>query len=77
MRDERIAKAIGRRIREWRKARGLTQTEFSDKLGGSYKKTNLSPIENGKKMPSVVGLRLMAKTMDTTMEALMDEGEEI
>lgn len=46
-----IKKLLGKRIRELRKARGITQEELAEKLGIGT--PNISYIENGKFAPSI------------------------
>ena len=49
----------GKRIKEIRKANGLTQKELSEKLGTSQQ--NLAQYENGKRQPKFETLRRIAK----------------
>ncbi len=63
------------RIKEYRKAQGLTQQELADLVGTS--KSYVSEIEGGKKFPSGRLLKAFAKQFDKSVLALIeDDGED-
>lgn len=62
--------SLGQRIRELRQSRGLTQTQ----LGGSeVSKSFISLIERGRTRPSVETLRLFARRLGTSVDALLGQ----
>ncbi|WP_254760932.1 helix-turn-helix domain-containing protein [Ectobacillus ponti] len=65
-------KLLGERIRELRKAKGLTQTELA---GAELTKSMLSQIENGKAEPSMKTLRYLADQLGCEPGYFL-EGEE-
>ena len=63
----------GKRIKEIRKANGLTQKELSEKLGTSQQ--NLAQYENGKRQPKFETLRRIAKALDVGLDEFMSDTE--
>ncbi len=72
MDEETDALTIGRRIRQLRTARGLTLEELATAIGRAP--SQLSMFETGKREPKLTLLRVIAKALDTTIDALL-EGE--
>jgi GTP pyrophosphokinase len=72
MTDE-MKKAVGRRIRAARKAKGLSQEELGAKLGISFQA--VSTWETGKFMPDADHLPALAKELDLSLDALFAEGD--
>ncbi len=64
---------IGKRIRETRQARGLSQEQLGEKLGVSFQA--VSTWENGKFIPDSEHLSALAKALDLSLDALFAEGE--
>ena len=62
--------SIGRRIRFFRKQRGLTLTELGEKVGRAA--SQISTIENGKRETSVTLLSAIAKALHTEVAELID-----
>ncbi|TSI15033.1 helix-turn-helix transcriptional regulator [Brevibacterium aurantiacum] len=62
--------SIGRRIRFFRKQRGLTLTELGEKVGRAA--SQISTIENGKRETSVTLLSAIAKALQTEVAELID-----
>lgn len=58
--DRAWARSIGRKIRQCRLARNLTQAELAD---GLFSKSYISQLENGTVNPSLRALRLLAKRL--------------
>lgn len=67
------AGAIGGRIHELRKARGLSQRQLAE--GTSITRTYISHIESGDRLPSVRVLRELAPRLGVSVEFL-ETGEE-
>lgn len=57
-----IKKLLGQRIRQLRKARGITQEELAEKLGICT--PNISYIENGKFAPSMENFEKLVNIFD-------------
>ena len=66
--EQRVA--IGNRIREAREAKHLTQLELACKLGCC--KSSVGNIERGQKRETRISLSKLAKTLDVTVEWLMN-----
>ncbi len=65
---------IGRRIREIRKARGMTLQALTDKCGLSS--SMLSLVERGIASPSIGSLIVVSEALGTTMSELIGGGDE-
>jgi putative transcriptional regulator len=59
---------LGNRLKEIRTAKGLTQTDLAALVGVSRKTINT--VENSVFVPSTVLALALARTLDTTVEAL-------
>ena len=64
---------IGERIKERRKAIGMTQDELSEATGAN--RVTISQYESGKYLPSVSALKRIAEALGTTPAALTGELE--
>jgi transcriptional regulator with XRE-family HTH domain len=66
---------VGARIREHRKAKGLSQVELGQKVGLSQK--TITNYERGEREPSLDTLRDLAKALEVPFERLvvLDEGK--
>lgn len=62
---------IGDRIKERRKALGMSQDELSELTGAN--RVTISQYENGKYLPSVTALQRIAEALGTTPAALTGE----
>lgn len=60
---------LGRRLREYRLAQGLTLENLASKAG--FDKGYLSRIENGKKVPPIATLSRLAKALDTDISSFL------
>jgi len=63
--------AMGERIAQLRKARGLTQTQLAEALG--VKQQTLQGYEAGSRRIPVAALPLLAKTLEVSLEELFGE----
>lgn len=68
-----IEKALGKRIAELRKVKGLTQEELAEKCGYSVEFVSL--IERGVNAPAVAGLEKIAKALSVQIKDLFDFGK--
>ena len=64
---------IGERIKERRKAIGMSQDQLSEVTGAN--RVTISQYENGKYLPSVTALKRIAEALGTTPAALTGEYE--
>ena len=65
---------LGENIRENRRRMGLTQEQLADRLGVSFQ--SVSRWENGTTYPDMEKLPEIARLFDTTIDALMEYGDE-
>lgn len=61
-------KAFGRRLREYRHARNLTQEKLSELVGVSFQ--HIGMLERGKRSPSMEMLISLCYALDCTCDAL-------
>jgi transcriptional regulator with XRE-family HTH domain len=65
-----IAQRFGDRLRQLRKAMGLSQEVFADRCG--LDRTYISGIERGKRNVSLRNIEVLAKTLGVTISQLTD-----
>ena len=63
-------KAFGRRLREYRHARNLTQEKLSELVGVSFQ--HIGMLERGKRYPSIETLIRLAVALDIPPGTLLD-----
>lgn len=68
------SEVLGKRIKEARQNKGLTQAELADLMNYAAK-TNISRFESGKKTPSLEVLDSIATALGTTSSALLDPSQ--
>src|SRR5512143_2325947 len=66
-----IEAEIGKRIKAFRKARKITLDQLAEKTG--FSKGYLSKVEKSEKAPPVSTLGNIARALDVTISALLDE----
>jgi transcriptional regulator with XRE-family HTH domain len=64
-----VMDGLGARLREFRRARALTQEELAEKAGVSP--STIVDIERGKHEPQIRTLRKLARALDTTPDKLV------
>jgi transcriptional regulator with XRE-family HTH domain len=67
-----VEKALGKRIAELRKAKGLSQESLAAKA--RYSTEFISLVERGLNSPSVAGLARIAKALNVEIKDLFDFG---
>lgn len=67
--DKRFLRELGRRIREQREARGLTQQQVGDQC--RLHRTFIGSVERGERNVSILNLRLMAKVLRVSLAELL------
>ena len=71
-------KIIGRRIREVRLSKNLTQLDLVSRIEGEVDPTNISRIESGRTNPTIFTLHKLAEAMEVTLlELLNGEGTSV
>ena len=69
MKNQLVLKDIGRRIREIRKARNMTQAELADRMGVSSQ--TISYVESGKKAIRPENLKNLAAALGVSADYLL------
>jgi transcriptional regulator with XRE-family HTH domain len=64
-----IRQKFGCRVRELRKAKGLSQEAFADKCG--LDRTYISGIERGRRNVALRNIEVIARALETTISELM------
>jgi transcriptional regulator with XRE-family HTH domain len=65
---ETVLKELGSRVRELRKARGLTQEDLSERSGLHY--TYIGGIERGERNPSLKSMKRVADALEVELDDL-------
>jgi len=67
-------KIIGKRLKEVRLSKNLTQLDLVSRIDGEVDPTNISRIESGRTNPTIFTLHKIAEAMDISLtELLVDE----
>lgn len=72
----REPETMGLRIRKMRKARGLTQAELAERLGGGADQGRISEWESGKTELQLSSLRAVADALGCSADYLMGRSDE-
>ena len=64
----------GERLRKIRKAKKLTQTQLAEMAG--IKQETISAIENGRNLPTMASVRLLANALNCQISDLMEGDDE-
>ncbi|SDI11409.1 MULTISPECIES: helix-turn-helix transcriptional regulator [Chryseobacterium] len=67
-----ILKKIGKRIKEVRLQKGISQADLVGKMDGNIDPTNISRIEAGRTNPTVITLFRIAEAMDMKLADLVN-----
>jgi transcriptional regulator with XRE-family HTH domain len=65
-----VRPAFGNRIRELRKARGLSQEELSHRAGLDYR--YIGGVERGERNPSLISITRLANALDVPLSELFE-----
>ncbi|MDI7226566.1 helix-turn-helix domain-containing protein [Leptospira santarosai] len=71
---EILAEKLGTNIRSLRSKKGWSQTELADKIGVHL--THINRIENGKYLPSVDTIVLLAEALESSLDILVNGSTE-
>lgn len=69
MQDASIRKDLGKRIKQLRKEKGLTQKELANQIGSSH--AQLNKYESGLNTPPLDRLLLLAEILETSVDYLL------
>lgn len=69
MQDASIRKDLGKRIKQLRKEKGLTQKELANQIGSSH--AQLNKYESGLNTPPLDRLLLLAEVLETSVDYLL------
>lgn len=72
MEKSEILKLIGRRIKEMRESKGLSQVDVVGRMRGEIDPTNISRIESGRTNPTLLTLFRLAEALDIHPKELLD-----
>ena len=67
-----LSKLLGKRIKELRKLRNLTQAQLAESIG--METTNLCKLENGGQLPKEENIEKIASILDVEYRELFDFG---
>lgn len=72
MEKSEILKLIGKRIKELRIQKGISQADLVGRMEGNIDPTNISRIEAGRTNPTVITLYRIAEAMDMKLADLVN-----
>ncbi|WP_126652974.1 helix-turn-helix domain-containing protein [Chryseobacterium aureum] len=72
MEKSEILKLIGKRIKELRIQKGISQADLVGRMEGNIDPTNISRIEAGRTNPTVITLYRIAEALEVDIKALLD-----
>jgi len=67
-----ILKAVGKKIKELRESKGLSQVDLVGEIEGNIDTTNISRIESGRTNPTLYTLYRIAKALDVELKDLVN-----
>lgn len=72
MEKSEILKAVGKKIKELRESKGLSQVDLVGKIVGDIDTTNISRIEGGRTNPTLYTLHRIATALEVELKDLVD-----
>lgn len=72
MEKSEILKLVGKRIKEMRESKGVSQLDLVGKMSGEIDPTNISRIESGRTNPTVFTLFRIAEALEISAKELID-----
>ena len=72
MEKTEILKIVGKRIKNLRESKGLSQVYLVGKMQGEIDTTNISRIESGRTNPTVYTLFRIAEALEVNPKELLD-----
>lgn len=67
-----ILKLVGKRIKELRESKGISQVELVGRMNGEIDPTNIPRIESGRTNPTVFTLFRIAEALEISPKDLID-----
>lgn len=67
-----ILKLVGKRIKDIRESKGISQVELVGKMQGEIDPTNISRIESGRTNPTLFTLFRLAEALEVDIRDLVD-----
>lgn len=72
MEKAEILKIVGKRIKEVRESKGISQVELVGKMQGVIDPTNISRIESGRTNPTILTLYRIADALGVKVSELLE-----
>ena len=72
MKKTEILKIVGKRIKNLRESKGLSQVDLVGNMQGEIDPTNISRIESGRTNPTVYTLFRIAEALEVNPKELLD-----
>lgn len=72
MEKSEILKKVGKKIKEVRESKGLSQVELVGKMQGEIDPTNISRIESGRTNPTIYTLYRLAEALEVKVIELVE-----
>ena len=72
MEKSEILKKVGKRIKEVRIQKGISQADLVGRMSGEIDPTNISRIEAGRTNPTIFTLYRIAEALDVKLVSLID-----
>jgi transcriptional regulator with XRE-family HTH domain len=71
----KLLKIIGKRIKELRQEKGLSQVDLVGKMEGNIDTTNISRIESGRTNPTIYTLHRIAEALEVSLNDITNISE--
>ena len=71
MEKEELLRLLGKRIKELRLERGMSQVDLVAKMQGNIDTTNISRIEAGRTNPTIYSLYRLSEALEISMSELV------
>ena len=71
MEKSEILKKVGKRIKEVRESKGISQVELVGKMQGEIDPTNISRIESGRTNPTIYTLYRISEALEVKISELI------
>lgn len=72
MEKEELLRLLGKRIKELRLERGMSQVDLVAKMQGNIDTTNISRIEAGRTNPTIYSLYRLSEALEISMSELVN-----
>lgn len=72
MEKSEILKVVGKKIKELRESKGLSQVDLVGKIEGNIDTTNISRIESGRTNPTLYTLHRIASALEVELTDLVN-----